>query len=99
MSLVTTHHSPLTLLFPMKSFLTALAFLTVFPIRFRESPSPAIVSQSRFWYPLVGLLLGLGLVGWTELLGQLGEPLLQAFLILLAWVGLRGAFHVARFCD
>jgi len=83
----------------MKSFLTALAFLTVFPIRFRESPSPAIVAQSRFWYPLAGLLLGLVLGGWTELLGQLGEPLLQAFLILLAWVGLTGTLHVDGFCD
>ena len=83
----------------MKSLLTALAFLTVFPIRFRESPSPAIVAQSRFWYPLVGLLLGLVLGGWTALIGQLGEPLLQAFLILLAWAGLTGALHVDGFCD
>jgi adenosylcobinamide-GDP ribazoletransferase len=83
----------------MKSFLTALAFLTVFPIRFRESPSSTVVAQSRFWYPLIGLLLGLVLGGWTELVGRLGEPLLQAFLILLAWVGLTGALHVDGFCD
>ena len=82
----------------MKSLLTALAFLTVFPIRFRESPSPTIVAQSRFWYPLVGLLLGLVLGGWTALIGQLGEPPVQAFLILLAWVGLTGALHVDGFC-
>ena len=78
----------------MKSFLTALAFLTVFPIQFRQSPSATVVAQSRFWYPLVGLLLGLVLGGWTELVGRLGEPLLQAFLILLAWIALTGALHV-----
>jgi len=83
----------------MKSFLTALVFLTLFPIRFRESPSPTVVAQSRFWYPLVGLLLGLVLGGWTALSGRLGEPPLQAFLILLAWVGLTGALHVDGFCD
>jgi adenosylcobinamide-GDP ribazoletransferase len=83
----------------MKSFLTALAFLTVFPIRFRESPSAAVVARSRFWYPLVGLLLGLVLGGWTELLGRLGEPLLHSFLIVLAWIGLTGALHVDGFCD
>jgi adenosylcobinamide-GDP ribazoletransferase len=83
----------------MKSFLTALAFLTVFPIRFREFPSPTIVAQSRLWYPVVGLLLGLVLGGWTELVSRLGEQLLQSFLILLAWVGLTGALHVDGFCD
>jgi len=83
----------------MKSFLTALAFLTVFPIRFRESPSPAIVAQSRFWFPVVGLLLGVILAGWTELVGRLDHPPLAAFLILVVWVGLTGALHVAGFCD
>jgi adenosylcobinamide-GDP ribazoletransferase len=83
----------------MKSFLTALAFLTVFPVRFRESPSSDHVAQSRFWYPVVGLLLGLVLAGWTELVGRLGEPALQAFLIVLAWIVLTGALHVDGFCD
>jgi len=83
----------------MKSFLTALAFLTVLPIRFRETPSSTVVAQSRFWYPVIGLLLGLVLGGWTELVGRLGEPLLQAFLIVLAWVVLTGALHVDGFCD
>jgi adenosylcobinamide-GDP ribazoletransferase len=83
----------------MKSFLTALAFLTVFPIRFRESPSPTVVAQSRFWYPIVGLLLGIVLASWTELLGRLDQPALEAFLILVVWVGLTGALHVDGFCD
>src|SRR4029077_9574681 len=48
---------------------------------------------------LVGLLLGLVLGGWTELVSRLGEPLLQAFLILLAWIALTGALHVDGFCD
>jgi adenosylcobinamide-GDP ribazoletransferase len=83
----------------MKSFLTALAFLTIFPIRFRESPSPAIVAESRFWFPVVGFLLGVILAGWTELVGRLDQPALAAFLVLVAWVGLTGALHVDGFCD
>src|SRR5260370_18160630 len=83
----------------MKSLLTALAFLTVFPIRFRESPSPTVVAQSRFWYPLVGLLLGLVLGGWTELTRRLADPPLQAFLVLVAWIALTRALHVDGFCD
>ncbi len=83
----------------MKSFLTALAFLTILPIRFRDGPSAEVVARSRFWYPVVGLLLGLVLGGWMELTNQLGVPMLSAFLVLLAWVGLTGALHLDGLCD
>ena len=42
----------------MRSFLVAVAFLTVVPVRFRKLPAPDVVAASRFWYPAVGLLLG-----------------------------------------
>jgi adenosylcobinamide-GDP ribazoletransferase len=83
----------------VKSFLTALAFLTVLPIRFRVQPSAEDVARSRFWYPVVGLLLGLILGGWMELTKQLGLPMVSAFLVLLAWVGLTGALHLDGLCD
>jgi adenosylcobinamide-GDP ribazoletransferase len=83
----------------MKSFLTALAFLTVIPIPFREPQSVATVARSRFWFPVVGLLLGLILGGWMELTIQLGMPMVSAFVVLLAWVGLTGALHVDGLCD
>jgi adenosylcobinamide-GDP ribazoletransferase len=83
----------------MKSFLTALAFLTVFPVPFRDQQSANIVSRSRFWFPVVGLLLGAILGGWTELTQQLGVPMVSAFLVLLAWVGITGALHLDGLCD
>ncbi len=84
----------------MRSFLVALAFLTIVPVRFRTLPDAVTVARSRFWYPLVGALLGAALGGWTALL-QLGAgpPLVRAFLVLLAWVVLTGALHLDGFCD
>lgn len=84
----------------MRSFLSALAFLTILPIRFREMPGPATVAASRFWYPAVGLLLAALVGGWTELLAAwLRSPALTAFLVLILWVVLTGALHLDGFCD
>jgi adenosylcobinamide-GDP ribazoletransferase len=84
----------------MRSFLIALAFLTIIPIRFRTPPDAAAVARSRFWYPVVGALLGAALGGWTALLILWGRPpLISAFLVLLAWVILTGALHLDGFCD
>jgi adenosylcobinamide-GDP ribazoletransferase len=84
----------------VSSFLVALAFLTVLPIRFRTLPPAAVVAASRFWYPVVGLLLGAALGGWTSLVSA-GDwsPLLAAFLVLLAWVLATGALHLDGVCD
>jgi adenosylcobinamide-GDP ribazoletransferase len=84
----------------MRSFLVALAFLTVVPVRFRTLPGAAAVARSRFWYPAVGALLGAALGGWAALLTLWGRPPLpSAFLVLLAWVVLTGALHLDGFCD
>jgi adenosylcobinamide-GDP ribazoletransferase len=84
----------------MRSFLVALAFLTVVPVRFRALPAEAEVARSRFWYPVVGALLGAALGGWTALLICWGRPPpLSAFLVLLAWVLVTGALHLDGFCD
>jgi len=84
----------------MRSFLVAVSFLTVLPIRFRKLPAPDVVAASRFWYPAVGLLLGAALGGWTALLSAARyPPPVSAFLVLAAWVLLSGALHLDGFCD
>src|SRR5262245_32285816 len=84
----------------MRSFLVALAFLTILPVRFRTPPGPAEVARSGLWYPVVGGLLGAALGGWTALLMLWDRPpQVSAFLVLLAWVVLTGALHLDGFCD
>jgi adenosylcobinamide-GDP ribazoletransferase len=84
----------------MHSFLIALAFLTVLPLRFRKLPPADLVAASRFWYPVVGALLGAVLGGWTGLVSAWGQSsLFAAFLILLAWVAATGALHLDGVCD
>lgn len=84
----------------MRSLLVALAFLTIFPIRFASIPHEKILSRSRFWYPVVGLLLGLILAGLAWGLNNL--PLstgVKSFLLLGSWVLFTGALHIDGFCD
>jgi adenosylcobinamide-GDP ribazoletransferase len=84
----------------MHSFLVALSFLTVLPVRFRKPPTTDDVARSRFWYPVAGVLLGALLGGWAWLLSLWpGAGLSAAFLLLAAWVGLTGALHLDGFCD
>ena len=83
----------------MRSFLAALTLLTILPIRSREPFSQEEVERSRYWYPAVGLLLGILLGAWTALVGRIGAPLLAAFLILAGWIIVTGALHVDGFCD
>jgi cobalamin 5'-phosphate synthase/cobalamin synthase len=74
--------------------------LTILPIRFRTLPDVAVIARSRFWYPVVGLILGALLGGWSALLMDwLRSPMLCAFLILLVWVIVSGAVHLDGFCD
>jgi len=83
----------------LQGFLVAVAFLTVIPIRFAPMPSHAAIARSRFWYPVVALLLGAILGGAAALAALLGSPPVAAFLVLLLWVGLTGALHLDGFCD
>lgn len=82
----------------MRSFLIALQFLTIVPVRLSSLPSAQQVGRSLIHYPLIGLLLGLAL--WLTSL-PLGDaaPALQAALLLTIWVALTGALHLDGLAD
>lgn len=85
----------------MRSFLTALKFLTAFPSPGKVTPAPQEIGRSTPFFPLVGFCLGFVLI----LLNRILEPYLESeilgvvlvsFLILLTrakqLVGLRESF-------
>ncbi|WP_044874793.1 adenosylcobinamide-GDP ribazoletransferase [Pseudomonas sp. LFM046] len=82
----------------MTPLLIALQFLTRLPVSLPGMPEPREVGRSLLWYPLVGLLLGLLLIGAGYLLE--GRPaLLSAALLLALWVGLSGGLHLDGLAD
>lgn len=82
----------------MTPLLIALQFLTRLPIRLAGMPTPEQIGRSLLWYPLVGLLIGLLLLGAQQLLGDT-PVLLQAALLLALWVGITGGLHLDGLAD
>ena len=71
----------------------ALAFLTIVPVGYPEGRKPG---YAYGWFPLVGLLIGLALVGVAA------APVtaeVRALLVLLAWVVLTGGLHLDGLAD
>ncbi len=82
----------------MTALLIALQFLTRIPVSLADRPTPQQVGRSLLCYPLVGLLLGGLLVALQQLLDG-APPMLQAALLLAAWVGLSGGLHLDGLAD
>ena len=82
----------------MQSFWIALQFLTRLPVPAAEAPSDSDIGRSLLFYPLAGLLIGflLAALGWP----LRGAPsLLNAALLLAAWVLLTGGLHLDGLAD
>jgi adenosylcobinamide-GDP ribazoletransferase len=76
----------------------ALQFLSSLPVSLPGMPTPQAMGRSLLCYPLVGLLFG-GLL-WLLHLGLGGTPpMLQAALLLSAWVLLSGGLHLDGLAD
>lgn len=82
----------------MQAFWIALQFLSSLPVRLAGMPAPAQMGRSLLFYPLVGLLFGGLLLGLSVLLAGC-PPMLQAALLLSAWVWLSGALHLDGLAD
>jgi adenosylcobinamide-GDP ribazoletransferase len=80
----------------MKSFLAALQFLTVIPVRLAEPPAPA---RAAVAFPLVGALLGLLAAGLWRLLTPVLPRSLIALLVLAFLALLTGGLHEDGLAD
>lgn len=81
-----------------RAFIIAVQFLTCFPTFVFYEWQPKAVGRSLLFYPLVGLLIGLLLllVAW---LGSAATDLVQAGLLLTAWVLISGGLHLDGLAD
>lgn len=82
----------------MKALLLAIQFLTRLPTPPLTSLAPEDWGRSALAYPLVGLLIG-ALLAMLQFALGLSDPLLQAALLLTAWVLLTGGLHLDGLAD
>lgn len=78
--------------------LIAVQFLTRIPVRLAQLPDAQDNGRSLLWYPAVGLLIGLLLVLLHYLLVS-AAPMLQAAVLLAAWVWISGGLHLDGLAD
>ncbi len=82
----------------MRAMRAALQLLTQFPVRGGAPPDGQTLGRSVAFYPWVGLLIGAWLSLLHALLGS-APLLLQAALLLGAWVLCTGALHLDGLAD
>lgn len=78
----------------MRRFWVAVGCLTIVPVGPRGAIREADLGGSLPWFPLVGLLIGAGLMGAQALLSRAVPPLVVAACVLLLWVVVTGALHL-----
>ena len=84
------------------AFLAAIQFLTILPVRLRRAFTDLEARWSTAYFPVVGLLLGIGLYRLDTWLADFLPVRLSGLVTVLAWVLLTGAMHLegwADFCD
>lgn len=83
----------------MNNFLWALKFLTIIPIDREDRIKPQKFSQVMYWFPLVGLCIGVFLFIAYLPLYFLFPPLITDALILLIYTVITGALHLDGLAD
>ena len=83
----------------MGSLILAVRFLTVVPVPGREVQGVSALGRAAWWFPVVGFLLGVGLVGTLAVLQALFPPLLTSALLVTAWKAVTGGIHLDGLAD
>ncbi len=82
----------------IQPFFIALQFLTRLPVNIRRTPDERSTAYSLAYYPLVGLIIGALLAGFFWLLKD-APAILNAGLLLTAWVIITGGLHLDGLAD
>jgi len=83
----------------MTPLLVALSFLTLYPAGWGKSPNQIQFSASRAYYPVVGLLIGLVLLGLEWGASQVVPTPLTAALLLVALIVITRGLHLDGLMD
>lgn len=82
----------------VQSFLIALQFLTIFPVTLKTPVSDTDMGNSLLYYPLIGVLISLPLIGLIVLL-QSYAVYVTAVIVLIVWVIISGGLHLDGLAD
>ena len=79
--------------------LAALSFLTVIPATWKRSPTEREISNSRAYYPAVGLLLGIMLVGLERGCREVFPEFLSAAVLVVFLLAVTRGLHLDGLMD
>jgi adenosylcobinamide-GDP ribazoletransferase len=89
-----------TLVRALRPFVCAVQFLTCIPVSLRDAPSAGDLRWAAAYYPLVGLLIGLGAVAvYKAAAALLPASSVAIVLVLLFLVAVTGALHEDGLAD
>jgi adenosylcobinamide-GDP ribazoletransferase len=77
----------------------AISFLTILPVIDRRPASDEAVAGSFAWFPIVGFLVGVALVGEDWLLAFFFAQVIRSVLIVISLTVITGAVHLDGLAD
>lgn len=83
----------------MATLILAVRFLTIVPVPGREAAGANALGRAAWWFPVVGLGLGVVLIGVDAMLAIFFPPLLSALLVLSLWKVATGGIHLDGLAD
>src|SRR5262249_43454290 len=83
----------------VSSLVLAVRFLTVVPIPGRDVDPREALGRAAWWFPVIGLALGMVLAAADRALQAVGSPMLAAALVIALWKAATGAIHLDGLAD
>jgi adenosylcobinamide-GDP ribazoletransferase len=83
----------------LASLILAVRFLTLVPVPGREADGRGALGRAAWWFPIVGLALGVALAAVDRVLQVAFSPLLSALLVLSLWKVATGGIHLDALAD
>jgi adenosylcobinamide-GDP ribazoletransferase len=77
----------------------AVRFLTIVPLPGRERADRSALGRAAWWFPVVGLMLGVVLVVADRVVLALAPPLVGAALLVAVWKIMTGGIHLDGLAD